>query len=237
MRTNRLIPGAGVVHAGASRLCPVTVTLDELWAADPADAWRRAGFRVDADGVCRVGTVAVRLLGRDRGRGMVGWSLRGLPAGAPGDLDGIPTSRAGMHRAETSRAEHPNGVTGIDHVVLMSPHLQRTQAALAAVGLDPRRTRDAALGGAPVRQVFYRVGEVILEVVGAPDTSGDGPSTLWGITYTVVDIDATAAFFGKHTAPVKDAVQPGRRITTVRNRELGMSVRTAMISTPYPLGP
>jgi hypothetical protein len=29
---------------------------------------------------------------------------------------------------------------------------------------------------------------------------------------------------------VKDAVQPGRRITTLRTRELGMSVRTALIS-------
>src|SRR5690606_20040201 len=120
MRTNRLIPGAGVVHAGAARLCPVTVTLDELWAAVPAHACGRAGGPVGAAGVCRVGTVAVRMLGRGRGCGMVGWSLRGLLAGVPADLAGIPTSRARMHRAETSRAEHPNGATGIDHVVLMS---------------------------------------------------------------------------------------------------------------------
>lgn len=53
-----------------------------------------------------------------------------------------------------------------------------------------------------------------------------------GITYTVADIEATAAFFADRTAPVKDAVQPGRRITTVRHREFGMSVRTAMISVP-----
>ena len=71
---------------------------------------------------------------------------------------------------------------------------------------------------------------MILEVVGSPDSASDGPSTLWGVTFTVADIDATAAFFGDRTSPVKDAVQPGRRITTLDNRALGMSVRTAMIS-------
>ena len=50
----------------------------------------------------------------------------------------------------------------------------------------------------------------------------------------VADIDATAAFFGDRTAPVKDAVQPGRRITTLRHRDLGMSVHTAVISTTLP---
>jgi hypothetical protein len=72
---------------------------------------------------------------------------------------------------------------------------------------------------------------VIVEV-GSAETAGEGPSTLWGITYVVADIDATAALFGDHTTPVKQAVQPGRRITTLRHHELGMSVRTAMISAP-----
>lgn len=86
------------------------------------------------------------------------------------------------------------------------------------------------MGGRPIRQIFFRLGDVIVEVVGSPDVAGDGPSTLWGITYVVDDIDATAAFFGDRTLPVKDAVQPGRRITTLRHGDLGLSVRTAMIS-------
>jgi hypothetical protein len=83
-----------------------------------------------------------------------------------------------------------------------------------------------------MQQIFFRLGAVILEVVGSPDTQADGPSSLWGITYVVADIEATASFFGERTLPVKDAVQPGRRITTLRHRDLGMSVRTAMISPP-----
>lgn len=202
------------------------ISVDEIEVADPADAWRGAGFTVDADDVCRIGGVRIRLVGRDRGTGIVGWSLRGVTA--DGDVDGIPTLVSDA--AAATPAEHPNGVTAIDHVVLMSPNLERTVAALATVGVDSRRTRDTELGGQPMRQIFFRLGEVIVEVVGSPEATGDGPSTLWGITYVVADIDATASFFGDRTARVKDAVQPGRRITTLRHRDLGMSVSTAMIS-------
>ena len=208
----------------------MTVTVDELEVADPPDAWKRAGFSVDSDAVCRVGDVGIRLVGSDRGTGIIGWSLRGLPSHDPlDDLDGIPTSRSDAVTAPS--AVHPNGVTAIDHVVLLSPDLDRTVASMAAIGVAPRRERDTELGGRPMRQIFFRLGEVIIEVVGSPETTSDGPSKLWGITYVVDDIDASAAFFGDHTAPVKDAVQPGRRITTLRHRDLGISVHTAVIST------
>ncbi|OBA99714.1 glyoxalase [Mycobacteriaceae bacterium 1482268.1] len=216
----------------------MTVTVDELVVADSADAWALGGFSVDADAVCRVGGVRIRLVGRNHGAapaatsgsgaGIVGWSLGGLPERPLDELDGIPTTRPGA--VAVAPAEHANGVTAIDHVVLMSPDLNRTVESLAAVGMEPRRERDGDLGGRPIRQIFFRFGEVIIEAVGSPETTSDGPSTLWGITYVVADIDATAAFFGELTTPVKDAVQPGRRITTLRHRKLGMSVPTALIS-------
>lgn len=205
------------------------VTVDELVVADPADAWTRAGFGVDSDAVCGIGGVGIRLVGRDSGTGIVGWSMRGLPADwALNDLDGVPTKSSTA--ATAAPTTHANGVTSIDHVVLLSPNLSRTVEALAAIGVDPRRERDGELGGQPIRQIFFRLGEVIVEVVGSPGTAGEGPSTLWGITYVVDDIDATAAFFGDRTTPVKDAVQPGRRITTLHHQKLGLSVRSAMIS-------
>jgi hypothetical protein len=211
----------------------MTVTVDELEVADPADAWTQAGFCVDSGGdtaaVCRIGGVGIRLVGRGTGTGIVGWSLRGLPPDHTlTDLDGVPTKRSSS--ATAAPATHANGITAIDHVVLLSPDLGRTVEALATIGVEPRRERDGALGGQRIRQIFYRLGEVIVEVVGSPGTASEGPSTLWGITYVVDDIDATAAFFGDRTTPVKEAVQPGRRITTLHHRELGMSVRSAMIS-------
>ena len=206
----------------------MTVSVDEFEVADTADSWTAAGFAVDPDAVCRIGGVRIRLVGRERGTGIVGWSLRGLASDQA--LDGIPTSRSDTEVA--APAEHANGAVSVDHVVLLSPDLQRTVASLAAVDLQPRRERDGHLGGRPMRQIFFRLGEVILEVVGSPETTGEGPSMLWGLTYVVRDIDATAAFFGVRTTPVKPAVQPGRRITTLRHQEFGMSVRTAFISAP-----
>ncbi|KAA0082709.1 glyoxalase [Mycolicibacterium sp. P9-64] len=219
------------------------VTIDELEVADPVDAWTRAGFSVDSGddtaAVCRVGGVGIRLAGpaaapaatSGTGAGIVGWSLRGLPPDSGlDDLDGVPTKRSTAAGATPST--HANGVRSIDHVVLLSPDLSRTVEALASVGVEPRRERDGELGGQPIRQIFFRLGEVIVEVVGSPGAAGEGPSTLWGITYVVDDIDATASFFGDRTTPVKDAVQPGRRITTLHHQKLGMSVRSAMISAP-----
>lgn len=210
----------------------MTVTIDELVVADQPEAWQAAGFAVGDDGRCRIGSVAVRLVGGEQGqegRGVVGWSLRGV-AGDRTEVDGVPTTPSTAPPLTGEAPRHPNGTTHVDHVVLLSPDLARTTAALADLGLEVRRERDGELGGALVRQVFYRLGEVILELVGAPDVAGEGPARIWGITHTVADIDATAALLGERTSPVKDAVQPGRRITTLRTRELGMSVRTAFIS-------
>ncbi|WP_221176264.1 VOC family protein [Nocardioides marmorisolisilvae] len=164
-------------------------------------------------------------MGEGEKRGIVGWALR---AEVDGDLDGVPTTSSDQPLAEP--ATHLNGVTSIDHVVLLSPDLERTKTALKALELDARRERHGELAGAAIRQVFYRLDDVILEVVGSPDTAGDGPSNLWGITFVADDIEAAAAFFGEKTSPLKDAIQPGRRITTLRHRELGMSARTALIS-------
>ncbi|TIC79669.1 VOC family protein [Nocardioides sp. GY 10113] len=213
----------------------MTVTVAELVVADPPEAWVAAGFAVDegpGGPVCRVGSVRIRLAGPDAGRGIVGWALRGLPPGVPAEVDGVPTALCDEPPA--AGAEHPNGVTHVDHVVLLSPHLDRTVAALAGLGLEPRRERDGDLGGRPVRQVFYRLGEVILEVVGSPGESSDEPARLWGLTHVVEDLDAVVALLGEAAGTPKDAVQPGRRITTLRTRDLGMSVRTALITPHVP---
>lgn len=205
------------------------VSIDELVVADPPAAWRAAGFTVEGD-LCRIGAVRVRLVGRDPGTGVVGWSLRGIRKEglAAGALDGLPTTVSTAPAVDP--AEHPLGVTFLDHVVLASPDLARTVAALEAVGLDVRRVRDTTLGGAPMRQIFFRLGEVVLELIGSPEATGAGPATVWGLTHTVPDIDAAARLLGEHTGRVKAAVQPGRRITTVRHEALDISVATALIT-------
>jgi len=205
----------------------VAVTIDELRIADRPRAWTSAGFSLDPGGVCRVGDVRLRLVGDDAGSGITGWALRDLPVGTS-EVDGVPTALSDAPPADP--VQHANGVTSIDHVVLLSPDLDRTLAALTAIDLHPRREREGKLGGLRVRQVFYRLGPVILEVVGPQRMTKPGPSSLWGVTFAVADIDAAAERFGARTGPVKDAVQAGRRITTLRGRDFGISARVALIS-------
>jgi hypothetical protein len=203
-------------------------TIDAIVVADPPDTWEAAGFAVDPDGTCRIGSVRVELVGPDRGKRILGWSLRDVPA--LDDVDGLPASVSDRPPAEP--AVHPNGALLIDHVVIMSPDLDRTTKALEAIGIEQRRTRlvDSAQYGFEARQVFFKLGEVVLEMIGPDEPNGDGPARFFGLAHTVGDLDAVATLLGPALGNVKDAVQPGRRIATLRHKELGVSVATAFMS-------
>ncbi len=219
---------------GASALNPV---LAGLAVADDAAAWRAGGFTVDDDDTCRIGAVRIALVGREQGRGIRSWSLAGLAAPTT-ELDGVRTIRvdgggAGGGEGPVARAAHPNGSVLIDHVVMTTPDPERTIAALEAAGMVHRRTRVADGYDQPMRQDFFRVGETILELIGprTPDPAHDHrPARLYGLAHTVADLDATAASLGEHLTKPKDAVQPGRRIATLRTRDLDLSVPTAFLS-------
>ena len=204
-------------------------TIDELvLAAEPA-AWAGAGFAVE-DGVMRAGTVRLRLAGAEAGHGIVSWSLRDA---ATTDLDGLPT--AASRAAVAAAGEHPNGTERVDHVVAVTSDLERTSAALGAAGIERRRVREVPLDGGTLHQAFFRLGEVILEVVdGMPlDPSAEpapgAPATFWGLVFVVADLDAAGAVLGDRLGPPRDAVQRGRRIATVR-REAGLGLPVALIS-------
>ncbi len=201
--------------------------LTAITVGDAPEAWRAAGFVVDEDGTCRIGAVDVHLVGRDGGKRILGWAFDGLTR-VDGDLDGLVTTAATV--PEGPAPTHPNGVELIDHVVVLTPDRDRTIAAFAAAGLDPRRSRETDTYGAPMVQTFFRAGEVVLELIGTPEPMGDGPAGFFGLAHTCADLDATAALLDGHLGVVKDAVQPGRRITTLRHKDLGMSVATAFMS-------
>lgn len=210
----------------------VPPTIDEIVVGDPPDAWRAAGYAVDDDGVCRIGQVRVRLVGSDDGRRIRSWSWRDVaPAAAAtldaSGLDGLATTTSTA--PPPTPADHPNGATSIDHVVLVSPDLDRTTAAIEALGLPLRRTRATDTYGAPFVQHFFRAGEVIIELIG-PEERGEGSTAFFGLALTVADLDATAALLGPALGAAKDAVQPGRRIATLRHKDLGVSVATAFMT-------
>ncbi|MBK9180502.1 MAG: glyoxalase [Acidimicrobiales bacterium] len=213
-------------------------TIDELLIADDPDAWRATGFTVDPDGVCRIGTVRVRLDPDAGRRGVRAWSLRGVPDDravslADAGVDGLRTAVSPEPPADP--AEHPIGARLIDHVVVLTPDLPRTIAAVQGLGLELKRIRDTDTYGAPLQQAFFRLGEVILEVVGPaePQPNG-GPARFFGIALTLDDLDAAKALLGDRAGTPKPAVQPGRRICTIKE-SAGLRVAVALMS-PEPPG-
>lgn len=206
-------------------------TIDELTIAEEPARWRALGFELEGD-TCVVGDVRLRLAGRDAGRGIVSWSLRGAAAG---DLDGLATE-ASDRPPPLEPPRHPNGITAVDHVVAISPDLDRTVSALEAAGLELRRIREEPTPAGAPRQAFFRLEATILEVVQEPpDVSerkgADRPAFFWGLALLAPDIEATAAALGESVGEVRAAVQPGRRIATVR-REAGVAVPLALITAP-----
>jgi hypothetical protein len=233
--------------------------IHELTIADQPATWAAVGFAVEDD-VCRVGGVPIRLAGPSAkgglgpGAGLVGWSLSGI---ASEQLDGLPTTLANdasvmpapsaasaaplpagdaTREAAGDAPPHPNGVTALDHVVAVTPALDRTVAALQSARLDLRRVREEPTPAGAPRQAFFRLGEVILEVVQAPgdaiERSGgsDGPAFFWGLAFKAADLDATVAMLGEERcSPPRPAVQPGRRIATLR-RSAGLALPVALMT-------
>ena len=212
--------------------CCVTSTIDELAVADAPEAWAAVGFEVDGD-ACVVGDVRVRPAGSDAGRGLTGWSLRGIETT---ELDGLATARSDRPLPDEP-PPHPNGVTALDHVVAITPALDRTVAALRDAGLDLRRIREEPTPAGAPRQAFFRLGATILEVVQEPPEAiergggTDRPAFFWGLAFVAPDLDATVAGLGDRVSEVRAAVQPGRRIATLR-RSAGLSVPVALITPP-----
>lgn len=203
-------------------------TLDELTIGDEPQAWEALGFTV-ADGVCVLGDVRVRLAGGRAGKGLRAWALRDLAAA---ELDGLPTAPSARERP--TAVAHPNGIAAIDHVVVITPVLERTVAALEAAGMELRRIREEPTPAGAPRQAFFRLGKPVLEVVQEPDEvlerdGRDRPAFFWGLAFSCPDLDGTVAGFGDRVGDVRPAVQEGRRIATLR-RSAGLSLPVALMS-------
>lgn len=214
----------------------VGVTVDELRVGDAPAAWAALGFALD-DETLALGPVRLRAAGPEAGKGLVGWSLRGLGESELDQIDGLPTAPSERPLPDEP-PPHPNGITGLDHVVAITPQVERTIAALEAVGLDLRRIREEPTPAGAPRQAFFRLGPTILEVVQEPaDVAArngpDRPAFFWGIALLAPDLEATVAALGEErVSEIRPAVQPGRQIATLR-RGAGLSLPVALM-TPKP---
>jgi hypothetical protein len=185
-----------------------------LRIGDAPPVWEALGFAVDASGALALGGLRVELTGE--GGGIRGVGVEGLRAAAP---DGLPIG-AGAPGAPAPDC-HPIGAIAVDHLVAFTGSLERTVAALVAAGLDHRPD---GRGQTPLARAFFNLGTTILELA-----QGDDPPRFWGLTVVVEDLDAAAERLDARLGTPRDAVQPGRRIATLR-RDAGLGLAMALIT-------
>jgi len=197
-----------------------------------ADTWRSLGLTVTDQGLIRLVGTSILVVDPDPAPspigveqpGIVGWALSGVEDTS--DIDGLSTDV--VESMGTVYAEHLLVATGLDHVVVSTHDLERTSAAIAsATGCELKRIRELGT----MRQGFHRIGRggLIVELVERPDLP-EGPAVFWGLVLIVDDLDAAYDLIGpdRISAP-KDAVQPGRRIATIR-ADVGLGLPVALMT-------
>ena len=198
----------------------------ELLVASAVEPWQAIGLRV-VDGVARVGGISLRFVpkGPDGGEGVIGWGLVGAPS-TVARIDGLPTHH--LEAPPAGAADHPLGILGFDHLVVMTSSLERTCSAIEASTGEPlKRIREAGA----IRQGFHRLGELIIEVVESPQVTSSHAS-FWGFVWNVADLHEVCARLGPDVvSPPKPAVQPGRFIATVR-AQVGLGLPLALMTPP-----
>jgi catechol 2,3-dioxygenase-like lactoylglutathione lyase family enzyme len=112
----------------------------------------------------------------------------------------------------------------LDHVVVSTADPERAAALYGArLGLDMALDRSHPDWG---RLMFFRCGDLIVEVVQRPGASVDQTQDkLWGLSWRVADIDATRARLasaGVDVSDVRTGRKPGTRVLTVRNGTCGI---------------
>ena len=208
----------------------MTARAEWLTLEGDAARWRSIGLTVADDGLIPLIGTSLRLVahGGDTAApsGITGWALSGTPA-HDDVVDGLPTEHVAAR--EPVFAAHALGASALDHVVVLTADLQRTSDAIAlATGCELKRIREVG----EMRQGFHRIGPggLIVELVERPDVP-EGPASFWGLVINVDDLDAACDLLGPEriSAP-KDAVQPGRRIATLRG-SVGLGVPIALMTT------
>ena len=76
---------------------------------------------------------------------------------------------------------------------------------------------------------------VIVEVIAPsiPVKDSDVLSRIWGITFVTRDLDSTHAFLRDCTKAPWDAIQPGRKITTLKRDARGVSSLAIAFMSPH----
>jgi hypothetical protein len=196
--------------------------------------WSSAGFDVmelsSGESVCQLGSVQLLFDDVTEQGGILSTVVRG----ASGVIDslkfGESTDCITTDIDALVPSIHPNGITRIDHLVVTTPNCDRTTLAFEGNGIHPRRVRTFGHNEEKMRQSFFWLGDVILELVGPDGTGTKGPAMFWGLALISENLQATADYLGDRCTPIKPAVQAGRKITTIKTRSVSISTSLAVMS-------
>jgi hypothetical protein len=135
---------------------------------------------------------------------------RALSLGLPGVTTAVAEIQLDIESRRTRLRElcgtNANAVDYLEHIVVMTPVLDDAIAALGAVGVACKRTREVGNGA---RQAFFKLEQTVIEVVG-PARAKSG---CWGLALMCSDIAqavAVARTNGLEATEPKTAIQGGK---------------------------
>ncbi|MDG1844838.1 MAG: hypothetical protein P8J01_00425 [Acidimicrobiales bacterium] len=206
----------------------------QLTICGEAAAWKSVGFNVidigNGNSICSVGGVKIYFENDTLNKGI--WRIG--TKRISGVIDSLKFDDLSVERSFSDNhsvlSDHPNGITGIDHLVVTTPNCNRTTKAFEETGMAVRKVRTFGKIGSETRQTFFWLGNVILELVGSNTKEDEGPPSIWGIAFVSKNIEETVNFLGDTCTPLKPAIQPGRRITTIKTQEFDIYNALAVMS-------
>jgi catechol 2,3-dioxygenase-like lactoylglutathione lyase family enzyme len=157
------------------------------------------------------------------------WRSVGLPTAATRGLVLFAIEHRSSDAALPIRvpdAAPESAVSALDHVVVSSSDLEAARE-LYGRGLGLRLALERRFEARALRILFFRVGGVTVELVGALDGRGDpeAPDRFGGLAYRVADADAARgrlAEAGFDVSRVRPGAKLGTRVCTVRRETCGV---------------
>lgn len=148
------------------------------------------------------------------------WTTSSLQAGGTTILLTAPPRDGQPWPLSSVIGDQAAAVSQLDHVVIRTPNAERAVADYGGrLGLDLRLDRSNADWG--VRQLFFNAGPAVIEFgASLKSLATDGPDSLGGLAWRVVDADAARdriAAAGFDVSEVRTGRKPGTRVFTVRS--------------------
>lgn len=248
-----------VRHISPSPTSSSSAPLVYLHSVHVNDDWNGLKFVKNADNTVNVAGVVMKFDGEgvdNKRKGLTGLTFYvyvqdsySLPSPSiiTEDLCGIDVTiikSALPFTTTTSPSPHGNHIDGIDHIVINTDdHLEFEHRIKEILNLSKKRER--CIG--KLSQCFYTTKNVVLEVIGPASSSSPAPSPsidhkcsrseafVWGIAFTSSNIHAGKNVMGDMMTNVKNAVQTGRQIATLKGGQAAnLAVLTHRLPLPLP---